>query len=324
MKIDLIIFDFAGTLVKMRPPTLLINRSLLKQYSKKYQLAIVTGGKRTETINILNKLNICELFRDEYIITKDDTRFRKPAPELLRLVVKKAGTYSPLYIGDTARDRKMAQSAGIPFIYSQKLLLSKGNMIKVNALQKTKKRVAIFIDAANFEVSLRSLKVKADFGKIGDYFGSSVVLKTYYSVDFKNSAQGRLFTYLKHHDFKLITKPVKLIRRRGSNNLRKANFDVEISFDSAMLKDNYDTLALLSGDSDFVYMVQQLQKLGKRVVVVSPQFRTAKELRKAADKFVDLKDVPFVAKEKGPLWARKDNLSTAQKSISRKDKNVKY
>ncbi len=194
-------------------------------------------------------------------------------------------------------------------------------MIKAQTLKgfRGKKRIAIFIDAANFEVSLRSLKVKADFGKVDQYFGvSKVVLKNYYSVDFKNSAQGRLFTYLKHHYFKLITKSIKLIRRRGSSNLRKANFDVEISFDSVMLKDKYDIMILLSGDSDFVYMVQELQKLGKKVVVVSPQFRTAKELRKAADKFVDLKEVSFLIKEKGPLWARKNNLSTAQKSIIKK------
>lgn len=41
--------------------------------------------------------------------------------------------------------------------------------IKKSMSQKAKKRVAIFIDAANFEVSLRSLRVKADFGKIEDY-----------------------------------------------------------------------------------------------------------------------------------------------------------
>lgn len=179
------------------------------------------------------------------------------------------------------------------------------NKIKTQTLKDLKKKIAIFIDAANFEVSLRSLKVKADFGKIEEYFNTGeVVLKNYYSVDFKHHAQGKLFTYLKHHGFKIITKPIKIIHRRSSSNLKKANFDVEISFDSAIFKDSYNTLVLFSGDSDFVYMVQKLQKLDKKIIVISPQFRTARELKKAADLFIDLKDVPFIIKNKGPLRAR--------------------
>ncbi len=128
MKTDLIIFDLAGTLVKMRPATLLLNITLLKKYAKKYKLAIVTSGKRTETLNILNKLNIKAFFMDSNIITKDDTNLRKPDPELLKLAVKICQANSPFYIGDKTKDRKMANSANIPFIYSQKLLLSKGDL----------------------------------------------------------------------------------------------------------------------------------------------------------------------------------------------------
>lgn len=126
MKNDLIIFDFAGTLVRMRPPVLLIDRSLLFQYFKKYKLAIVTGGKRRETLNILDKLKIKTFFPDLSIITKDDTVLRKPNPKLLYLAVEEYRAIAPIYVGDKTRDRKMAESAGIPFIYSQELLLSKG------------------------------------------------------------------------------------------------------------------------------------------------------------------------------------------------------
>lgn len=125
MKIDTIIFDFAGTLVKMRPATLLIDRVYLNNLSKKYKLAIITGGARAEVLNILRKLKINQYFQVENIITKDDTILRKPNPILLKMVIKKIRATKSLYIGDNSKDFKMANMARIPFIYSQKLLSSR-------------------------------------------------------------------------------------------------------------------------------------------------------------------------------------------------------
>lgn len=43
--LDTIIFDFAGTLVKMRPAILLVDSKLLKRLASNYKLGILTGGK---------------------------------------------------------------------------------------------------------------------------------------------------------------------------------------------------------------------------------------------------------------------------------------
>jgi len=75
----LIGFDFAGTLVKMRPATLLANKRLLNLLSKKFNLSIFTGAKKVETMNILDKLEIRTYFQS--VITADDTAFRKPNPK---------------------------------------------------------------------------------------------------------------------------------------------------------------------------------------------------------------------------------------------------
>lgn len=114
---QLIVFDFAGTLVCMRPPKLLVNRSLLKRLSQVYLLGILTGGSRTEVINILKKLKILPYFKDEIIITKSDTKFRKPNPKLLSLVIQGSKATTCLYIGDSVKDYKMSTTLGIPFIY---------------------------------------------------------------------------------------------------------------------------------------------------------------------------------------------------------------
>jgi len=58
----------------------------------------------------------------------------------------------------------------------------------------------------------------------------------------------------------------------------------------------FDVFILFSGDSDFVYLARQLRRRKKKVVVISPFFRTAKELRQIADEYFDFCQCPFVKK----------------------------
>ena len=114
---NILLFDFSGTLVNMRPPTLLIKRDVLERLSQKFKFGIITGGPRSETTNILKKLNIYSLFDPQLIITKDDTFLRKPDPLLITSFLKKVDSKKAIYIGDRSKDLKLAKAAKIPFIY---------------------------------------------------------------------------------------------------------------------------------------------------------------------------------------------------------------
>jgi len=50
----------------------------------------------------------------------------------------------------------------------------------------------------------------------------------------------------------------------------------------------YDTAVLLSGDSDFAYILRRIKSKGKRVIVMSTRGHIALELIKEA-KFIDLR-----------------------------------
>lgn len=115
-KVALIIFDFAGTLVKMRPAKLLLPKSMLNNIARSFTLGILTGAKRTETLNILKKTKTLSLFDRDYIFTKDDTNLRKPDPKLFKQFFKVSNEQIILYIGDSSNDAKMAREAGINFI----------------------------------------------------------------------------------------------------------------------------------------------------------------------------------------------------------------
>jgi len=127
-----IIFDLSGTLVKMRPPTLLVNKNMLNNLSKKYLLIIITGAKKTETYNILSKLGIIKYF--DLIITKDDTPNKKPSTKLFKYAKRELKFKKSLYIGDTTSDYIFAQNSKIPFYYVGVRKLGIKNNTNINIL----------------------------------------------------------------------------------------------------------------------------------------------------------------------------------------------
>lgn len=164
---------------------------------------------------------------------------------------------------------------------------------------KGKKRLAIFIDGANFEISLKQCGLKADYRKLLSEFkkkGNLSILR-YYSPAFKTKGQNRFFSFIKNLGFKIVTKNIKIIKKRNKKSQNKANFDVEITFDAAVNIGRYETMVLFSGDSDFVYLIAQLKKRDITTRVISPQWRTARELRKEANVFIDLRNCDFVVKK---------------------------
>jgi len=81
---------------------------------------------------------------------------------------------------------------------------------------------------------------------------------------------------------------VKFIKIDGGKLLPKGNLDVELALDAFRLADDYDTLLLFSGDSDFGYLLDLLKHKGKKVLVVSTRGHISKELLERA-KYIDLR-----------------------------------
>lgn len=123
MKADAIFFDFSGTLVKMRPATLLVARNKLRRLAKKYKLFIITGAQRSETTNIIRKLNLQPIFPLSSVISREDTQLRKPDPKLLKYALNKFCVKNPIYIGDSQNDAIMT-------------IRSRNNFVSADLIQK--------------------------------------------------------------------------------------------------------------------------------------------------------------------------------------------
>lgn len=74
--------------------------------------------------------------------------------------------------------------------------------------------------------------------------------------------------------------------------IKKADWDVGIVVDAIKMSPNVDTIVLVSGDGDFISLVEYLKNQGKRVEVIAFGRSSSGHLREIADEFIDLEGAP--------------------------------
>lgn len=149
-------------------------------------------------------------------------------------------------------------------------------------------RVAVFIDAANVIYSLRDLGWQIDYKKLRKFFDTRTdLVDTYFYIAHFDDDLGRknLLEMLSRKGFIIRSKPVKNINKHGGGILHKANCDVELAMDVMTTYQTFDTAVLMSGDSDFLPLIEFLQSNSKKVITISTRGHVAKEVVQAADKF---------------------------------------
>jgi len=144
-----------------------------------------------------------------------------------------------------------------------------------------KGRTAVFIDAANIFYSEQTLGWRIDYERLADYLRKELSLTGLYyytGIIEKNEKQRAFLHKLESFGYAVTAKEVKFIRLHSGSFTSKGSLDVELALDAYMRHDQYDSLVLFSGDSDFAYLLDVLKKKGKRVVVVSTRGHISKEL----------------------------------------------
>lgn len=96
---------------------------------------------------------------------------------------------------------------------------------------------------------------------------------------------------LRQLGFTPVTKTLKRIQLEDGQWTYKANFDVEMTADLLLDKEEYDVFILFSGDSDFEYLVKILRKLGKRVFIYASRKTLSWELKLVATRYFFLEDI---------------------------------
>lgn len=153
-------------------------------------------------------------------------------------------------------------------------------------------RVGIFIDTQNIYHSAKNLyHAKANFGAIlKDSLGSRVLVRAIAYVATTESGEERsFFGALSKVGIETRTKPLQIF----VGGAKKANWDIDMAMDAVKLASKLDTIILVTGDGDFVSLVEYLQNThGTQVEVVSFKKSSSSKLVEAADDFLDLDENP--------------------------------
>ena len=91
----------------------------------------------------------------------------------------------------------------------------------------------------------------------------------------------KFYLKLKEFGYRLVLKPVKTYKQ-GKKITKKANCDVDMTFDMMRYLSEYGDALVMTGDGDFLPVIQHLRKVGKKVTILARGERTAKEIRQFA------------------------------------------
>jgi uncharacterized LabA/DUF88 family protein len=156
-----------------------------------------------------------------------------------------------------------------------------------------KGRVSIFIDGNNLYHTLHNEKCKIDYQLLMNELvknASGVVGVFFYtSVDTTKFTEVKFLNYLRFIGYTVIQKDVI----QHSDGSKEGNLDSEIMVGLIEFLNSYDTAILVSGDGDFKPFVEYIKKQKGRVEVASFSSSTNQGLKKAADQYVDLKELPI-------------------------------
>jgi uncharacterized LabA/DUF88 family protein len=175
--------------------------------------------------------------------------------------------------------------------------LFRKNEIKIE-YRYPEEKVAIFIDGANMFHASSNLKIKINYKKLIEilrkdrwllraYFYTGVptgnLPKEIYE-DYKK--QKGFLNELQNLGIKVKTIPLK----KTPEGFIEKGIDILIATDMVSLafRNAYDTAILVSGDSDYIPVIEEIQSLGKRVENASFKRESSYNLRKVCDDFLEL------------------------------------
>ncbi|MFH1047836.1 MAG: NYN domain-containing protein [Patescibacteria group bacterium] len=147
-------------------------------------------------------------------------------------------------------------------------------------------RVGVFIDVQNMYYSAKALYGrKVNFGEIlKTAVADRKLIRALAYVVRATGEEDPFFEALNQRGIE--TKERELQEFHGGQ--KKADWDVGITVDAIRISNVLDVVVLVSGDGDFVELVEYLKHHGKQVEVVAFRRSTSTRLVEAADDFVDL------------------------------------
>lgn len=148
-------------------------------------------------------------------------------------------------------------------------------------------RIALLVDGPNCWNTAKNIGLEIDWGKLEAFFGrqSTLVSSVYFTCLPTVHSDGfqpikPLIDWLDFNNWQVVS--------------REKDTDVDLAVVAMELANGcIDHFVIASGDSDFVILVEALQRRGKRVTILSSLKGggVSEDLRRSADNFLDLESL---------------------------------
>lgn len=159
----------------------------------------------------------------------------------------------------------------------------------MTVIKHKEQRVGVFIDTQNLYHSARNLyKARVNFGAVlkDAVAGRKLVRAVAYVITTEAGDEKNFFEALTKLGIETKTKDLQVFH----TGTKKGDWDVGLTVDAIKMAPRLDSVVIISGDGDFIPLVEYLQTMGVQVEVVSFGKSTSSNLRETVDDFVDLSE----------------------------------
>jgi uncharacterized LabA/DUF88 family protein len=158
-------------------------------------------------------------------------------------------------------------------------------------------KIALFIDGANLYATAKALGFDIDYRRmLKEFEGRGYLIRAfYYTTLVENdeySSIRPLVDWLDYNGYTVVTKAAREFTDAVGRRRIKGNMDIELTIDALNISSKVDQIYIMSGDGDFRPLVEELQRRGVRVSIVSTVASqppmVSDELRRQCDEFIDI------------------------------------
>lgn len=157
----------------------------------------------------------------------------------------------------------------------------------MSVIKHKSQRVGVFIDTQNLYHSAKNLyHSRVNFGQIlKDALGDRTLVRAIaYVISTENGDEKAFFDALSKMGIEKRVKDLQIF----SSGAKKADWDVGMAIDAVKLAPKLDAVVLVTGDGDFVPLVDYLKIAGCQVEAVTFGRSASQKLVEAVDDFIDL------------------------------------
>ena len=154
-------------------------------------------------------------------------------------------------------------------------------------LKHPEQRIAVFVDVQNMYHSARNIyNARVNFKEIlkAAEADRKLINAIAYVITSPSKEEAPFFDALEKSGFKIKTKDLQIF----PGGAKKADWDVGLAVDAIRMSPRLDVVVIVSGDGDYIPLVEYLQNSGVQVELIAFGESCSKNLVEVVDDFIDL------------------------------------